>query len=332
MASWDFAALDSKDRQILAELDLDSSSSFSAIAKNVRLSQEVVRYRIKRFEDGGVIFKYFAVINPAKFGKSIFKVLLRLHNLAEGRKSHIVKFLCESEATAWVAEIDGNFDIAFTAFASTPLALDAFLDSFLEKFNENIAKKKISVNVWGNYLPRSYLSGTKKVPAKAAGRPSYTSQSGETPLDRVDQKILWLLGQNCRMNSVEIAQQTGVSPDTVLFRMRRMKKEGVITKFTVMLNHSAIGQLHYKVLVFANVASAERVKKFLGYCSAADRIVYVIKSLGEWDFELDVEAESPEQFRAVMAELTSKFSGVVEDYESLLVFKLHKYTLFPEKP
>ena len=51
--------LDLKDRKILYELDKNSRQSFADIAKKVRLSKEVVQYRVKRLQDEGYI-NYFS--------------------------------------------------------------------------------------------------------------------------------------------------------------------------------------------------------------------------------------------------------------------------------
>ena len=40
--------LDLKDKKILFELDFDARQSYSEIAKKVRLSKQVVEYRIKK--------------------------------------------------------------------------------------------------------------------------------------------------------------------------------------------------------------------------------------------------------------------------------------------
>ena len=64
--------LDEKDKKILYELDKNSRQGISSIAKKVRLSKEVVNYRIKNLEKRKIIKGYYAVLQrgwPTTFEK-----------------------------------------------------------------------------------------------------------------------------------------------------------------------------------------------------------------------------------------------------------------------
>ena len=50
--------LDLKDKKILVELELNSRRSNNQIAKKVNLSKEVVKYRIDRLLEKGVILRF----------------------------------------------------------------------------------------------------------------------------------------------------------------------------------------------------------------------------------------------------------------------------------
>ena len=60
--------LNKKDRKILYQLDLDSRQSLNQIGKKVRLSREVVQYRIKQLEKKGIIKGYRTLIDTSKLG------------------------------------------------------------------------------------------------------------------------------------------------------------------------------------------------------------------------------------------------------------------------
>jgi len=60
--------LDLKDRKILYELDLNCRQSNAQIGKKVGLSKEVVKYRIKRMEEEGIISGYWTEIDSYRLG------------------------------------------------------------------------------------------------------------------------------------------------------------------------------------------------------------------------------------------------------------------------
>ena len=79
--------LDAKDLKILIELDKNARQSNNQIGKKVRLSKEVVKYRIDNLIERGVILRFHTIINYFKLGFVKFKLYLRLININKDRRS-----------------------------------------------------------------------------------------------------------------------------------------------------------------------------------------------------------------------------------------------------
>jgi len=60
-------------------------------------------------------------------------------------------------------------------------------------------------------------------------------------IDDTDKKILNLLMDDSRLSYRKIAQKVGVSVATVMNRVKRLEKTGVITKYTIGVKYSFIG-------------------------------------------------------------------------------------------
>jgi len=60
-------------------------------------------------------------------------------------------------------------------------------------------------------------------------------------LDETDVKILNALTLNARLSSRQIAKQCDVSIGTVLSRIKKMEKEGIIKGYSVLLDHEKLG-------------------------------------------------------------------------------------------
>ena len=65
-------------------------------------------------------------------------------------------------------------------------------------------------------------------------------------MDNKDKKILNILLDNSRLSCREIARKLRMNVVTVLNRMRRMEKEGIIKKYTAQLDYKKLG---YDVVV-----------------------------------------------------------------------------------
>jgi DNA-binding Lrp family transcriptional regulator len=69
-------------------------------------------------------------------------------------------------------------------------------------------------------------------------------------LDEIDIKILRTLIVDARLSSRQIAKQCGVSIGTVLSRMKKMVREGVIKGYSAMLDHEKLG---YELTVISEI-------------------------------------------------------------------------------
>lgn len=62
-------------------------------------------------------------------------------------------------------------------------------------------------------------------------------------LDSTDKQLLSMLNDDARTPDDELATALGISADEVAERIERLRDEGVVTKFTAMLDTSKIGYL-----------------------------------------------------------------------------------------
>ncbi len=78
-------------------------------------------------------------------------------------------------------------------------------------------------------------------------------------MDELDRKILALLRTDGRMSFVEIAKKLGVPRPTVYLRVKNMKEEGVIKKFSVVLDGEETKGAFLKLKTFLISKMSERV-------------------------------------------------------------------------
>ena len=60
-------------------------------------------------------------------------------------------------------------------------------------------------------------------------------------LDKTDRKIVNILLGNSRLSCRQIAKKTGFSAVTILKRMKKLKEEKIIKKYSLLLDYSKIG-------------------------------------------------------------------------------------------
>ncbi len=321
-------AVDQRDREILCELDRDSRISYSKLGERIRMSHESVRYRVLRLIDRQVINKFCTVVDASKLGFVYHKVFLKLRNVNEESIERIINRLEDDPFVTWAVRTEGKYDIGFAVKVATPgdvLELGNLVESLARDFDCFIGRRVFCTNLVGEYLTRDYLVHRKRSKAKSG---FYSAGSLPLKLDETSLQIVRLLAKNARYSAVELSEHLPLSPDAVLHRMKKLERDKVITRYNLVLNHHTLQQMHFKVFIYLNQISSEQQNAFYAKCKTNPHVVFVLKTLAEWDLELDVEVPDFSTYRCVMLELTNDYASIIKDYESLLVSRIYKYTLF----
>jgi Lrp/AsnC family transcriptional regulator for asnA, asnC and gidA len=111
-------------------------------------------------------------------------------------------------------------------------------------------------------------------------------------LDDKDRKILNILQRNSKVSHTYIANELGVSEATVRYRIKNLIDEGVIDKFTVLLNpkkvgYPTIGILMVKIAPDCFEQTSEQI-------SDLTETYHVFQSTGEYNLVAVVHAHNLE--------------------------------------
>ena len=94
-------------------------------------------------------------------------------------------------------------------------------------------------------------------------------------LNEIDIKILQGLLEDARFSSRQIAKKVGVSVGTVLARIKKMEHEGIIKRYTALLDHEKLG---YELTVVTEITvskgrlveTEKEIAKIPNVCSVYD--------------------------------------------------------------
>lgn len=82
----------------------------------------------------------------------------------------------------------------------------------------------------------------------------------DSPLDDVDKRILHVLQRNARTNVTDIANEVGVSGNTVRNRIERLEDSGVLRGYSADINYREAGlDLHFAFTCTAPVGQREEM-------------------------------------------------------------------------
>ncbi len=118
-------------------------------------------------------------------------------------------------------------------------------------------------------------------------------------LDDKDRKLLYLLTKNARLQNKDLAQATGLSPDTVKYRIDKMTKNKVITGFTVVFNRHKIG--YDAVDIYCSVQNLS--DKLIMELMTNPDVYWLATANGPFNLCLSTNAEGMEDIQKLIAYL-----------------------------
>jgi Lrp/AsnC family leucine-responsive transcriptional regulator len=139
---------------------------------------------------------------------------------------------------------------------------------------------------------------------------------GEVELDRTDHEILALLEEHARRTMGDIAERVALSTSAVKRRIDRMEQAGVITGYTVVVDHAKIGRpiQAFTEVRFAGTADMGEIR------SAAIRlpeVQAVFTTAGDPDALVWIRVPDVERLGQVIEQL--RRSGRVTGTKTLIV-------------
>lgn len=317
--------LDLKNKKILFELEQDSRQSLQQLAKKVGLSKEAIFHRVKNLEKVGIIKKYVLEIDVYKLGYQYCPILLRLQNTTPEIEKKILNYLEKNEYVAWLTTCEGNWDINLTLFTKNNFELHSFLSEFLEKYGQYVSEKQIFITTEMHYFKRGFWLD------KATTQTMSVGGGKVLDLKEEDLELLKVFSGKARISLVEMARKLKSTSKAISYRIKRLEKIKVIQGSRILVDFSKVGYKYYKILFSLKKMNRENWKKLLTSLHFIPNVIWVTKLIGKYDLSVEMEVKGVEEFRKVLNEIKEKFSDLIKEHESLLIFEERVLDYLPRK-
>lgn len=318
--------LDNLDWKLLYHLDKNSRQSASQIAKKLRVHRNVVNFRINRLLEKRVIRDFVTMINPLALGLTPHKIYLQLQNFTKEKETKLLQ-LIEKLPVYWAAKVSGQWDFIIGILVRDMHELNNIKKEMLDLLGNDIVNKSFSTVVDVPHYYRSYLyqkSGVSPVR-------SWTKTPIKERLDTTDIQILKLMAKNARIPVTKISEKLDITIKTVITRVKKLEKNNVIFDYRISLNLDKIGYKFFKCFLSLKNSDEKKINQFLTYCQHNKNIIHVIETIGDWDFEPEIEAESNEQFYEILLDIRERFSDLIREIETIDIIQEHSYVCIPTR-
>jgi Lrp/AsnC family leucine-responsive transcriptional regulator len=316
--------LDLKDKKILYELDLNSRATLNEIAKKVKLSKQVVDYRLKNLIKNNVIKQFYTVINFSKLGYTQYKLYLKFQNVNVQKEQEIIKYWTQNKNSVWVASCRGRWDVAVSILAKDINDFGEILGNFINKYGLFVLEKDVLITQISPVFTKAYL--TEKREKKKF---TFGGKIEHYELDDTDKKILRTLSTNARITILEMMDKLSLTRDMITYRMKKLTRDNIISQYRILINLDKINHILYKIILRLHSLTPEKEKQLITYIASHPHGMQYLKLVGSWDVELEFEVKDDEQLHEILLEIRNKFSNIIRDYDTLLIHQEHKLNYFP---
>lgn len=148
-------------------------------------------------------------------------------------------------------------------------------------------------------------------------------------IDEIDRSILSALQRNGKLTNVQLAQKVGLSESACLRRVRLLEESGIIDKYVLLLEQSAMG---IPGTVFVRVTlegqQQEKLKAFEESVINLEEVMECYLMSGDADYVLRIICRDNDDYKLIHDKLTN-MPGVQRVHSSFALRTIIKKTELP---
>ena len=137
--------VDAIDKKILHLLATDSALSYVEITKKLALSLDVVRYRMKRLEERGIIVYYTPHIPLRALGYTTYLCTIKLENITKNKLATLHQYFEQHDNITYAFFDQISLMMIFTIAFRTAQEIDTFSRDLRKNYIGSIAEQKYTI-------------------------------------------------------------------------------------------------------------------------------------------------------------------------------------------
>ncbi|MCD4742354.1 MAG: Lrp/AsnC family transcriptional regulator [Desulfobacteraceae bacterium] len=148
-------------------------------------------------------------------------------------------------------------------------------------------------------------------------------------LDEIDKIILNTLQGNGRTTNSKLSKMVGISAPATLERVKRLENHGVISSFTILVDHEKLGYtITAMVNLTLNLSDLSSVKSIKKKFIALDEVVECYQITGGNDFLLKVISKDMRHYADFINKKLTQIKGIQAMNSSFMIDKVKEKKKF----
>ncbi len=315
--------LDLKDKKILNEIEMNARISYSDLAKKLKTSKQVIKYRIENLEKQNIIQGYFAIIDLLKLGYSAYIIYLKLQDLSSKQQELWHKQINKHPAVMSSGKNAGEWDLTIVIKSKNNQELDRIFKQIIQGREDKIKNKLITTQIESTYF-------TEKVFYNKQGKEATTEGGKMTNIDEVDEKLIKILAENGRISLLDLSEKLKMSPNGVKERIKKLEEKKIIVGWKTKINYELLGFLHFRVFIHAKKMSEEFYSQIKHWLRQKGNIESVGRFWGYADIDFRIHSEDIFDLYKTIVEIKDKFIQNIIDIDSMIIVGWEGINYYPK--
>ena len=148
-------------------------------------------------------------------------------------------------------------------------------------------------------------------------------------LDAIDKIILNTLQENGKITNSKLSKMVGISAPATLERVKRLENLGVISSFTILVDHEQLGYTITAIVnLTLNLSDLPSVKAIKKKFIALDEVVECYQITGGNDFILKVIGKDMRHYAEFINEKLTQIKGIQAMNSSFIIDKVKEKKRF----
>ncbi len=120
-----------------------------------------------------------------------------------------------------------------------------------------------------------------------------------------DRKVLAELDKNARISCAQIGRKVGLSLEVVNYRIKKLEKLGIISKYQTVVNYAKLGLIHFKICLKFNGLSLQEEEKLYKKLGSIKEVIWLVKCQGDWDCMISCTVEDYSEIDLIKDKIVS---------------------------
>lgn len=144
-------------------------------------------------------------------------------------------------------------------------------------------------------------------------------------IDTLDRRILYEMDCNARQSISSLAKKLRINRNVALYRLNRLKKEGIIKYAFAEVNSIALGYYTFRIFLKLGNCTPKDRNNLETFILSQKNLTWFSKVIGTWDLDTLYATKNVAEFDIFRKDLFLRFNQLIEDYNIALLSSIYCY-------